>query len=719
MTNILITGDISGLSNSITRELLKDKPKIVLASLDAENQSSHSQDVIAHLIDPASQLFTEIMSPYRFDVVFFLSTREEQTIRGTAYNSGKLLDGLKNTLELCRLSKANRFVYVSSLEVYGESTERDEAASPDPKSVNGHMLLAGEQCCKLYWEADDMPINIVRVPYIYSPNEENTLVQSLLKEGNDKNQLNFPASGETVCNLLHADDAAVFLHRLVNEPYSREHLFINLVSSDQMTFSDLQGVLSTHFPGAKTTYDESRKLYTGSAKIGSAKKDFDWLAVHEIKKELPVILESIKQKPTPKTKPIQKIGERLARTTELVKWLELIAGAGIMHFLNNLTGTLVQFRFVDFRLLYVILLGSLHGIRFGLLAAFLASLSILYSWYQSGLDWAMLLYNVENWLPIAMYLVAGAATGYQRDKKHNEIAFQEKQLELMDEKYGVLYEIYNDIAGMKDKLREQLLGYRDSFGRIFRITQDLETFQEDDIFLRALGILEEFLSNKSIAIYTMDQNSPFARLVVNSQSLNTKIGKSLNLKDYPKMSESLDKRMIFQNTDMLAKYPAYAAPVFNDSRKVALVVIWEASLEQYSMYFYNLVKVISGLIQSSLVRAALFNDANEDNLYLPSSKVLASQTFKNILDVKLQMRNNRIADFKLLEVETDQRDWKKMYDAAKNGIRSTDYIGQHNNGLFYILLSQANSSNTADIIKRLAKLGIRCRDVDESEVLYV
>jgi len=62
----------------------------------------------------------------------------------------------------------------------------------------------------------------------------------------------------------------------------------------------------------------------------------------------------------------------------------------------------------------------------------------------------------------------------------------------------------------------------------------------------------------------------------------------------------------------------------------------------------------------------------------------------------------------LLEVETDQRDWKKMYDAAKNGIRSTDYIGQHNNGLFYILLSQANSSNTADIIKRLAKLGIRC-----------
>lgn len=717
--NILITGNIHTLSQSIVKAFIKDKPKIVLAAQEVEEISMPSGEVVLHNIDAADDLFVEMMAPYRFDAVIFLSTREEQSLGGCDSCAGKALDGLKNVLELCRLSRVERFVYLSSTEVYGEDETRAESEQPKPASPNGYLLAAAEQTCKFYSNAYGLQINVVRVPFVYSSEKDDSLIHQLLKEGLEKDRLSFPASETTACSLLHAEDVAQFLQRLLDERYNPETFFINLASSDQTDFAGLQNLLKVQFPRAKTSFDASRTLFTRSAEVKTAKADFNWLAMHDIKRELPGIIEQLRKAPVQETRRSDKVKETISESPEVMRWVELVAGAGIMHWLNTLTGTLIQFRFVDFRLLFVVMMGSLHGIRFGLLAALLASASILYSWFQSGMDWALLLYNVENWLPIAMYLVAGAATGYQRDKKQNEINFQDKQLSLMDEKYSALYKIYNDIAAMKERLREQLLGYRDSFGRLFRITQDLDTYHEDDIFLRALGILEDFLANKSIAIYTMDQKNNYARLIVNSQSMNDKLAKSLDLREFPKLAESLDSHEIFQNTGMLSGYPAYAAPTYDKGQRAVMIVIWQAGFDQYSMYFFNLVKVISGLVQSSLVRAALFHDANENELYLAGTKILTAKAFKQVLAAKLEMRNNRIADFKLLKVEKGSLEWPEFYEMVKKGIRTTDYVGQHADGSCYILFSQANDGDANEIMKRLQKLGIHCQEVEESEVIYV
>jgi len=716
---VLITGDLTSLVHPIVKEFLNAKEKVILASQRIQKIPEDWEGVTIHSFDPASDLFTETMSSYHFDAVIFIATREEQCVWGKEKTSGLMLDGLKNALELTLKSKKGRFIFVSSTEVYGKSEQRSESDPPEPDSLNGRMLATAEEYCRLFHERYGLDVNIVRVPYIYGSNHGNTMIHTLIKGGIEDQRLSFHGGKKTTGNLLHSEDVASFLRKLLDDAYNSDHFVINLVSADTLTFQEIEKNLHSLLPNAKVTYAEDQIQFTGSAESQIAKQAFDWIALHNFKKEVPALVKEMEARTKPQKPRFSKVKEKLKGMPAFLKWIELIAGAGIMQLLNQFTGTLVEFRFLDFRLLYVILMGSLHGIRFGLYAAFLASLSILYSWYQSGLDWALLLYNVENWLPIALYIVAGSITGYQRDKKENQIVFQNKQFELMDEKYGVLYGVYEDISQIKDQFREQLLGYRDSFGRIFEITQELDTYRDDDVYLKALGILENLLSNKSVAIYTLDQKSQYARLAVNSSSLNATNSKSLNLTEFPEVTKDISQERVFRNLSLLPDYPAYVAPISKDGVAMALVVIWKADFDQYSTYYYNLVKVVTGLIQFSLIRATLFQTANANALFFPGTKILNAQSFREILDIKLQMRNSHIADFKLVKIEPDGKSWQDIENTVKKGIRSTDYVGFLEDDACYILLSQADENNTGFIISRLKKQGLKCKEVDESRVLYV
>lgn len=718
--NILISGDLTSLAGTFARKFSHEKNKVILASNYSENTYANNSDAVFHPINPTDPLFSQVLASYRFDTVIYLAPREEQLLLGEDNNSGKLLDGLRNTLELCRRDKVKWFFYISSTEIYGDKKNTAEDAEPHPNSLNGFVLYAGEQFCKMYHQKYDLNTSVIRIPFVYGDQEKNSLMFDILKSGFEKKQITFPGGKDAVCSFLHVDDIANFIQRALDEEYNPDDAsFINLVSSDQFACSDLQDIIEPYYPKTKFFYTETKSLHTRSVKMQKAKQYFDWIAEHDLKTELPLIIDVISNTIVEKPRLLAKVKDKFSKKPGILKWVELFVGAGLMHFLNYFTGTLVQFKLVDFRLLFVVLLGSVHGLRFGLLAAVLASASILYSWFLSGLDWALLVFNVENWLPISMYITIGAITGYVHDKKENEIAFQNQQNDLVHEKYDFLYGIYQDITKIKNKFREQLLGYRDSFGRIFNVSQELETYQEDDIFLKALEILEEFLDNKNIALYTLNEKSEFARLTVNSQPLQNKIGKSLNLASIPKVLTAIEKRSIYQNTALDAKYPAYVAPIYNNGLAVALIVIWKAGFDQFSMYYYNLIKVIRGLIQSSLAHASIYLDSNRDEMYISSTKILKPEFFKETLRVRMQMRNNRIADFLLLKLEPKKGDWPAYYQKIQKGIRTTDHIGTADNGDCYIVLSQANPINVETVIKRLSDLNIKSKLVEESEILYV
>ena len=266
-------------------------------------------------------------------------------------------------------------------------------------------------------------------------------------------------------------------------------------------------------------------------------------------------------------------------------------------------------------------------------------------------------------------------------------------------------------------MREQLVGYRDSFGRFFRIATELNELEEDTIFFKALDTLEDLMNNDQVAIYSIEPTSNYGRLEVKSKTITRPIPKSLKLSDFSEALETLQEGNVFQNKDLKPNYPSYIAPIMNGKILIGLVIIWEATFKQFSMYYFNLFKVITGMIQSSLVRAATFKNAQLEKLYLPSTQIMKPDAFQQSLEIRKKMRRNKVADFQLLRVEREGRTWQSLYEQLSRGIRGDDIIGimDKNNTYCYVILSNANFENVGIVIDRLSNFDIQCAHVQDVE----
>ena len=92
----------------------------------------------------------------------------------------------------------------------------------------------------------------------------------------------------------------------------------------------------------------------------------------------------------------------------------------------------------------------------------------------------------------------------------------------------------------RNALQEQVIRFRDSYGRIYAITQELDTLQPEQVFLSTLDVLEDVMQNQSVALYSCADNSSFARLVVHSREMET-LPKSMDLKEVSPTGRSVSK----------------------------------------------------------------------------------------------------------------------------------------------------------------------------------
>ena len=700
--NILVTGNLFSLAKTIAREFSKEKHKIVVASDGAKASFDlKNANVTVHDIHPAEPVFLEVLSSYKFDVVIYLTIREEQIISQFDKDAGNLLNGLRNTLDISKRSGVEKFILLSSTEIYGNMDELLETEIPNPASLNGYALYASEKYCDLYKKKFGLNSVIIRVPFVYGPEEKASFVHDLLLQCSQQDEIIIPINEDRACSFLHANDVTDFIFRVVNEEYHLDYSIINLSSSTDFTYNQLAELLNEQYPNIRIKFNEESVIYTRPAAVQAAKKIYDWVDLHKFQDDLPALVPLALKGSEIKEFGIRKFINTIREIPDIIKWIELILGAILMQLLSETTGTLIQFKYIDFRLLFVVLMAVVYGMRFGLYAAILASLSMLYTWYLLSFDWALLTHNVGNWFPFVVYFTAGLLIGYRHDKKEIEIEYEKKQTNLIYEKYSFLYGVFSDIRALKDEFREQLVGYRHSFGKIFSITQELDTLEEDKVFLNALRILQEIMENETIAIYTIGSNNNYARLEVSAPELGEKLSKSLNLLEFPELLDHVIRGEIFQNTALLDGYPAYISPIMNGDTPVAMIAIWNAFYDQFSLEYYNLFEVICGLIQASLVRASMFLSANLDKMFLPSTRVLNPEAFLEAVRIKEEMRRNKISDFQLIKIQLKGKSYQDIYTQISSKVRATDNIGAHKDGNCYLLLSQADKGSVNDILNRL------------------
>ena len=91
---------------------------------------------------------------------------------------------------------------------------------------------------------------------------------------------------------------------------------------------------------------------------------------------------------------------------------------------------------------------------------------------------------------------------------------------------------------------------------------------------------------------------------------------SIRIEEYQNAIETLEKGEVWRNRELLAGYPAYIAGIKRNGELVMLVFIQDAASSQMTLYYLNLIKILCGLVEVSLLRALEYQEAVRDREYL-------------------------------------------------------------------------------------------------------
>ena len=287
-----------------------------------------------------------------------------------------------------------------------------------------------------------------------------------------------------------------------------------------------------------------------------------------------------------------------------------------------------------------------------------------------------------------------------------------KREKLLEEKYDFLQGLYTEVAKGKERFNNQIIGYKDSFGKMYSVVKRLNSTLPEMVFYEAVDVCEEILGNSHVAIYSIKADSTFARLYVCSRRCTGSAEKSLKITDYPELLECLKNNETFFNRKALKNYPAYATPIRREGVLVGMLLIMEADYTQMNMEFSNKLRIMSDLIQDSLVRAMEFYEMGEK--VIEDTRILEADKFEELLDVKKRMRRKQYSDYVLLEIEVkDDRKLNEISRRISGLVRENDVLGIGKDGKLCLLLSQTSSADMKAVAGRLLNSGIEFEQVRE------
>ena len=237
--------------------------------------------------------------------------------------------------------------------------------------------------------------------------------------------------------------------------------------------------------------------------------------------------------------------------------------------------------------------------------------------------------------------------------------------------------------------------------------------QPQELYIETIRVLEDVLENKTFGLYTLNRENGYGRLETASAQVQGNYPNSIKLSEYSAAMEELENGNVWANREFLENYPMYMAGVRKNGELVMLICIQQASREQMSLYFLNLFKILSGLVETSLLRALEYQKAVEYRQYVKGTHILKTEYFEERLKVQHDMREQKLASYVLLKVEYSEMSLKEADEILRSKVRENDVWGISESKELYLMLVQTDKEALPIILARLKQAGLVCRQIDE------
>jgi len=228
MINLLITGGCGFIGSNFINWIYKSN-KYNIINFDAmyycanENNvneeirnSSNYTLIIGNLCN--QDLLKEVLSGHKITHVihFAAQSHVQNSFEDSLQFTHDNILGTHTLLEVCRkYGKIERFIHVSTDEVYGESMlEEDEAHKTEhsvlcPSNPYAATKAGAELIAQAYYHSYKMPIIITRGNNVYGPNQyPEKLIPRFIKLLKENKKVTIQGDGTNVRAFLHSEDTA-------------------------------------------------------------------------------------------------------------------------------------------------------------------------------------------------------------------------------------------------------------------------------------------------------------------------------------------------------------------------------------------------------------------------------------------------------------------------------------------------------------------------------
>ena len=231
---VLVTGGAGFISSNVIRYLLAKTPYNVV-SLDALTYAGNLEnlaDVMSHerlsfvhgdIRDAA--LVRDVVANVDVIVNAAAESHVEKSIEeGASEFVTTNVEGTQILLDAIRATPVERFVLISSSEVYGtaESAPMDEEHPLNPRSPYAATKAGADRLAYSYWVTYELPIVVVRPFNNYGPRQHpEKVVPRFITQALEGEPLTIHGDGHASRDWLYVDDHAEAIEAIVEAPIDR------------------------------------------------------------------------------------------------------------------------------------------------------------------------------------------------------------------------------------------------------------------------------------------------------------------------------------------------------------------------------------------------------------------------------------------------------------------------------------------------------------------
>lgn len=650
-----------------------------------------------------NELLQHLEQAYEFDRVVYLSnflTPHTDTVGD--------IELLRSVFRAC-MGRRVQLLYVAG------PAGAEGAADAAGRTGKGIIARAANDLCRHYAAHEGVQAKILRVPFLYTasaaledpffaPLFDACLTGSVALQGSE----------DAVLPLLCAEELAVLVRRIFD---SWDASFETLDVSDTFhhTSGEVGEALKALFPGLSVAYGDSAGYALPVSDIVRVR--YGWFQRFDLLRDLSTIQARWDAGRAGKVNPLRAAIDRIQMHTLPIKCLETGVAWILFEVLDHLFSQSAQLNVLDYRLLYVVLIGTLYGLDFGLVAALLASAGLAVSFFtQYGYTFQGLFYEPSNWLPFIAYFVVGAVCGYVQLRNSEAIKVERGQNELVRNRNTFLTQLYHDAIEDKRTYKRQIVGRHDSFGKIFAVTQELDVLNPRDIYRKCCELMGEILENDSVAIYHVSGGT-FARLVAASPVIAEDATRSLSLEQLLPLLGGEGRSNLWVNRKLTPGLPMFGYTIERDGAPAVLIFVRRAAENQMTLYYQNLFRILCGLVESALGRAFDYEAVAQDKRCVDGTCVLKQEAFGQELAAEQALADGKMGSFLLLRVVPGMEPVGELVGAIGSAIRESDAAGLVDGDVLYLLMRQAKACDLPVIRKRLSAKQIAVELVDGEDIV--